>query len=244
MSMQPQIRSISGEGKPRLCLVKADAIYTSGSGTTFALLTITVSADLTSAGILAGHRISSYQTNSGQPDKFTWAKVLSIVCGATTTITVDGWTNGVPSNGQLFTVDGFVMDLPWCYEMTETFDPDVLVHSLWRQDSGTKDDPKFRGWKYQCDLDYSQYTRPEDIIALRPALGMGPNDYLLLMPHVDQSGFNYRVYYAGAVKISRFGLTPGYKQLVLSFKATENLPSWPLIDGYGMCYGSSYGYYL
>jgi hypothetical protein len=240
----PTIATINGQGKPRLLCIKEEALYFSGTGTVYSSTGITVSEDVGAGAILAGMRVSSYVIAAGLPDKLTWGKVKSVDAGASSTIVVDGWSQGTPSNAQPFTVDGFVMDLPYCYELEEKFTPDLLLHELWAQERGTKIETEFHGWEYQCSLDYSRWIAAETILTLQPALSMGANDQLVLIPHADQPGFNYRVFYAGPVSISKYGLAKGYKKPVFVFRCNENLASWPLIDGYGMHYGENYGYYL
>ena len=232
--------SIAGEGYPRLLRLCEIAMYTSGSGTTYTAGGVTVTEAIGNTPKV-GLMISSYVITSGWPDKRTWAKILTATTGGSSVITVDAWSNGTPTNGQIFTVDGYVMDLPYCNELVEAPTADILEHLLWRQDKGSKSETEFRGWKYEWTLNYSVLISPDVLISMRPALSMGVRDQLVLIPHNDQPGFNYCVHYVGTTPFSKFGITKGYKGVSFVFRADENLASWPLLAGYGCAFATNYG---
>ena len=188
--------------------------------------------------VKSGHRIRSFVTVSGV-DKETWAKVISKP--ATNQLGIDAWTNGKPANGNVFRIDGFIADLPRTQEMTETFDPDVLIHSLFNGDNGSVKKIKMRGWKYTCVLDYSKYTNPDMLYDLRYILAQKATDQLILIPRIDAPQFQYDVYFSAPANLTKYGRSPGYRKTIFSFVNKFNLASWPLIDGYGTNYAGNYG---
>jgi hypothetical protein len=233
----PAIRHISGEGLPRLLLVGTN-LYTSAGSTTFTATSVVESGSpaLIAAGLQVGNLIRSFSVTSGQPNKPVYAKVTSID-DTSDTITVDEWIGGTPTNNQAFTIDGYVVDLPRCLELTETFDPDNLVHAVWPR----RKESKFRGWSYQCLLDYSQYVKPDTIAEMRNFLSAKATDRLILIPRRDAPGFQYNVYFNSSIRLSRIGKKPGYKKFMLPFQGKENLASWPILSGYGFGYAQNFG---
>ena len=239
----PQAKYISGSGKPRLMVLKATPLYTSGTGTTFTASSVSVTTNLTGL-VLPGMRITGYLVNTGYEPKAVYAKVLSAVYGSTSTLTVDSWVGGTPTNGQVIVADGYVMDLPYCKGegLVEVFEPDYNLHELYRGDRGTAVDLEFRGWKYNCVLHYEQYLKADTLLLMKPALSIGANDTLVIIPRVDTPGFNYVVYYSGPIQIARFpGVTAGHRNVAFGLKGVENVAGWPLISGYGTAYATVYG---
>jgi len=237
MNPNPSAVSINGTGKPRVIVTKADAFYTSGSSTTFTATTIeeTSITDWTALGIRVGMKIQTNVT-SGGIDYPSYAKVESLddVNGI---IAIDAWTNGTPTNGNVFEADGWIADLPFCQKLTQIMTPDVLVHSLYRSRKAAK----FYGWEPSFILDYAKYVSPDTIIALRHQLAARLDDLLVLIPHVDQPEFQYNVFYSTPVQIARFGISPGYRDAVFTFKGSEPIGSWPIVEGYGSGYSRTYG---
>lgn len=232
-------QSINGVGKPRLIVVK-ETIWSSSS-TTFISTGVTIGGapNLNSLGVRVNQRIASYAVIAGQPNKPVFGKITAID-DVTDFITVDEWVGGTPTNGQTVKGDGWVVDLPRCQDMTEQFTPDVLVHYLWR----SRKKAKQYGWIYKCILDYAKYMSADDILAMQQVLNLKPNDKLVLIPRRDNTAFQYNVYYADTVSLSRFGKAGGHKKPVFVFDASEPLASWPLNTGYGTGYAMNYGIQL
>jgi hypothetical protein len=240
MNLNPSIVSFGGVGKPRI-MVDDDLIYTATGTVAFTATTVSETGSPSLSQIRVNMRVRGIVT--GTPDKVSFGKVAA-VDDTNDIITVDAWTNGTPSAANKFTVEGWIIDLPYCNELTERFEPDYLTHELYRGDKGAKIDTLFRGWKYVCTLDYSRYISADTILSMRKALGPAKDKAITLIPHADQPGFNYEVLYDAAVDVSRYGISPGYRKPVFVFRCVENIPSWPLIDGYGMEYGTDYGNHL
>jgi len=185
-------------------------------------------------GLLPNQRIS---VDTGTAVSF--AKILSIDISnnAAPVLIVDGWSNGTPENGSAFVIDGVIADLPRCKEMTEIHSPSILLHHLYRGRTNAK---QF-GWTYQCTLDYSSYLSADAILGLIDQLNIGEEEALILIPRIDAPEYQYNVFYKDDVQISMFGLSPGYRKVVLSFEATE-LQCFPKpLTGYGAGYGWNYG---
>ena len=132
------------------------------------------------------------------------------------------------------------IDLPRCQEMTEIFTPDQLIHKLRR----SRKDTKFYGWEYRCILDYSTYTTGDMLDDLRPALNLGEDDRLILIPRKDAPEFQYNVLFVDPINLSLYGKSPGYRKPVFVFDAKELVASFPIRDGYGTHYATNYGYCL
>ncbi len=219
------------------------AFYESSGTTAYSATGITETGSPTYPPVIAGMRVSSFKTVSGV-DYPTFAKITAKATGALTIDTVVGWSNGTPSNGKRFLVDGWIADLPYCQRLAEKFDADDLVHELFAGDAGSVDEVKHRGWKYSLKFDYAKYISADTLISMRDFLSASKKDRLIVMPRVDKPGLNYVVRFIEPVELSRFGKSPGYKDAVFSFKALANVPSFPIENnraGYGTQFAQNYG---
>lgn len=213
------------------------AQYESTGTTTYTATTANETGSPTFANVLAGHRISSFRTVSGL-DYPTYGKVTAKATGV---LTVSEWNNGTPTGGKAFQIDGWVTDLPRCQEMTEIYEPDVLVHSLYAGDEGSREDTEMRGWKYWCVLDYSKYASADLLLSLRAQLNARGADQLVLIPRIDAPQFQYNVYFSDKFELSRFGISVGYRKPIFTLKSKENLAGILMISGYGTGYATLYG---
>lgn len=235
-----EILSINGLGTPRI-LTQTDVVLTD-SNTIFGTDSVGPFADLSSTptvvtGVLAGMRASSFAVVAGQPNKPVYGKVVS-TNPVNFLIYVDAWVPVAPTNGQPVSIDGWVIDLPICQQMTETFEPDQNVHNLFRNRLVSK----FFGWKYSCSLDYSQYILPDTLVDIRYALGKDTNKAMVLIPHVDKPEFQYNVIFDQPISHARFGIERGYKLVVFTFKGKETIAMYPIAaTGYGFGYATNYG---
>jgi hypothetical protein len=238
MSLIPRVKHISGIGTPRVIIVFAAPQYTSSASTTFDSGAAYESGQAF-AGVQANQRVMSYCMR-GTVQIPTFAKVTGKITGK---LLIDAWTNGTPTNGQRFYVDGYVVDLPRTQEdgMTETYNPDLLMHSIYAGGQGARMETKMRGWMYDCVLDYSKYASPDMLLDMKNVLAQGANDNLILIPRRDCPQFQYNVYFSGPISLSRFGLAPGYRKLIFAFKSKSNLAGWGMISGHGTNYGNNYG---
>jgi len=228
---------ISGVGLPRLIVVK-NTIYTSAGATTYTSSSVSEAGSPSLSALRVGHRITSYVVIGGdKPNKPVFGKITAID-EANDVITVDSWIGGTPTNGQTFIVDGFVVDLPRCQEMTEIFTPDQLVHKLRR----SRKETKFYGFDYQCILDYSAYATGDMFYDLLPALNLKQDDRLILIPRRDAPRFQYNVFFAESISLSLYGKTPGYRKPVFVFQTKESVATWRMVKlGYGTHHGTDYG---
>jgi hypothetical protein len=181
-------------------------------------------------------RISSFVV-SGALVSPTFAKVTAKATGI---LTVDAWTNGTPTGGQKFSIDGYIVDLPRTQEQPERFTPDTLIHSLYGGDEGSKLETKFKGFKYQCTLDFSAYASADMLMDLAKVLRCAPNDRLILIPRKDTPQFQYNVFLAEPFDLVKARLE-GHKKPVFVFAGKENIASYAVLGGYGTGYGTDYG---
>lgn len=231
------IKFISGEGKPRVVVVHATTIYDVSGATVFTATSVTLTGN-TFVKVRERHRVRSYQVIAGQPNKLVWAKVTAINAG-TYTVTVDAWVGGTPTNGQDLIFDGWVIDLPYCEELAETFAPDQLVHNLYQ----SRKDAEFYGYGYQAELNYDSLIEADVLLSLRPALNMNIDDALIFYPRSDRLGRGYNVMHGAAIKIARH-IDRSHKHVKFVFKGKENVPFPIPNSGYGFGYATNYGHQL
>ena len=209
------------------------ALYESSTGTVFTAASAQDPGQDISM-IRPGHRISAELANGS----LTFAKVVTVVSD---TITVDEWTNGTPTNGTFFAIDGWVVDLPRTGDggVVESFDPVMLVHELYDAEFGSRTETKFRGYKYSASLDYAAYIAGSVLRSLSVAFAVRGDDQLVLQPRKD-AGFYYNVYFAKAIEMKKLP-KGGYERMAFVFESKENIPSLPILSGYGSGYAMNYG---
>lgn len=181
--------------------------------------------------IVARMRVSNLA--SGFAGGLKYGKVTAV---AASVLTVDAWRGGTPTNGDVFVVDGWIVDLPRCQSLNETFEPDQLVHNLFR----SRKETKFFGYKYRCVLDYSRYIMADTLIDLREQLNLKEDDRLVLIPRADKPNFQYNVYLAEPINLALFGKSAGHKGVTFVLQGKENV-NFPTLSGYGFGYGTNYG---
>lgn len=236
MKFIPTFDRICGDGKPRILVIKQTAHYSSSGTTSYTATTAAETGTPSLKAVRAGMRIRSTVTRSGLPDLEVYGRITA-VNDTTDTITVAEWIGGTPTNANAFVVDGYVIDLPYCYALVERFVPDQTVHRLYR----SRKSSVFYGWQYRATLDYSQWISADTLISMESALNISGTDRLVLIPRVDDPGTNYNVIYDGEISIQRYGKGPGHRGPVFSFSGTENV-AWPIpTGGYGFEYAYEYG---
>jgi hypothetical protein len=234
MTIKPTFTRINGDGKPRILVIKATATWTSSDETAFTS-TGGAAVDLP-ATVHAGMRARSYVVRASLPSLEVYGKILTT---NTTSgdFTVAQWVGGTPTDGQIVTVDGYVIDLPYCAALVETFTPDQLIHRLWRSRKASI----FYGWGYSVRLDYATWIAADTLIDMYQALNISGSDKIVLIPRVDKPGNSYNVIYDGDISIQRFGRGPGHRGVTFGFVGTENV-AWPIPNqGYGFSYSYVYG---
>ena len=186
-------------------------------------------------GTSVGQRVSVIPSSSGS-DPIRWGKITGV---AASVLTIDEWVNGTPTNtiAGATKIDGWIADLPYCYELTETFTPDVLMHELYRKRRSTK----HYGWLYRATMNYSVFISGDTMLAIRWHLNMKTNDRLILMPRKDTPAFNYNVYFSDSFDMSMFAKGQGHKKPVFVLEGKESISSFPILAGYGTNFGNLYG---
>jgi len=236
MSILPTSTRLSGSGKPRILVIKQTAHYTSTGTTAYTATSASETGSPSLKAVRAGMRIRSSVTRTGLPDLEVYARITA-VNDTSDLITVAEWIGGTPSAAAVFVVDGYVIDLPYCQGLTETFTPDQLIHNLWR----SRKSSLFYGWQYSAVLDYSAWIAADTLIDMYPALNLSGTDKIILIPRVDKPGNSYNVIYEGGISIARFGAGAGHKGVQFGFSGKENV-AWPIPQsGYGFQYGYTYG---
>jgi len=190
--------------------------------------------------VRAGMRVvSGYARSGGSADKIVYGRITAIDRTGFVITIAAGWVGGTPDNGKTFKVNGWVIDLPYCFDLTETFTPDQLLHNLWRS---RIEQAEWYGWGYAAALDYAKHIRADVLLSMRPALNLKKGDMLILVPHIDKPQYNYAVIYGDPVSLSRYGLSPGHRKVAFGFRGTEPIATWPMPEsGWGFGYGTRYG---
>jgi hypothetical protein len=227
------IQFIAGGGKPRLIVVHATATPISDNSTQYQPNIVVATNIGTNYGVKVGMRIHSFRLIDGQPDRKVWGKVTAIDAHR---LFVDAWYGGTPTDGQICYRDGWVIDLPACQELTETFIPDQLTHDLYRSRKASL----FFGWEYKVELNYAEFIPANTLLELRPALNARPDDTLILIPRIDRPGRQYNVIFDGQIDLARH-VQRGHKKVVLKFRGKENVVFPTPSAGYGYRYGTNYG---
>lgn len=211
-------------------------IYESTGTTTFDATHANETGSPAFAAVKVNQRVLSFRVVSGLSYP-TFAKVLSKASGV---LTLDEWSNGTPTDGQKFRVDGYIADWPRAQGLIERYSPDYLLHELYRGDEGSETITQFRGYKYECELDYAQFLSADSLIDARYFFGAGKDDQLILIPRKDAPAFQYNVYLGNNFELAK-RRTTGYKRPVFVFKGKTNVQNYALVDGYGINYAGNYG---
>jgi hypothetical protein len=183
--------------------------------------------------ILPGMRVRGTVV-TGSLTETTYAKILSI---SGNTITVDAWTKGTPTDGQVFYVDGWVADLPRGQRLKQTFIPDKIVHNIYR----SKKSSKHYGYLYRAELDYSRYISGDTLLLMMRHLNMTQDDRLVFIPYVDAPN-EYNVMMNDPIDLELFGQGLGHRGVTLVFTGTEGVSGLPMSGtGYGYFYATNYG---
>jgi len=175
---------------------------------------------------------------TGVPDAVVIGKILTLDT-TNKIITVNAWEGGQPTAGRAYTVAGWVVDCPITLSTVQTFTPRLLTHELYLGRLTSE----FYGYEYECKLDWEKWLSADDLVTMREVLNFGTTDGIVLIPHIDQPGFNYNVITEDARTLSLYGRAGGHKGFSLKFKGTSLVP-FPVLDGYGSYYASVYGTYF
>lgn len=230
------IQFISGSGKPRILVVHAVAAAIGDGGHTYTSTQVFSNNIGVNYQVRLGMRVHSFRVIAGQPNRKVWGKVVAIDSGS---LTVDAWQGGTPTDFQGCFRDGWVIDLPYCEELLETFTPNQLLHEL----AWYRREALFFGYSYKARLDYKQFIDANTLLSLRPALNKREDDALILVPRIDRPGRQYNVLFDDAVQLSRH-VERGHKNVVLTFAGTESV-AFPIPQsGYGYGYAMNYGHQL
>jgi len=180
-----------------------------------------------------GFRFVAVDNNSsGDFDNFTFYEMgFSSTNGRATitaysdvdhTITTELWDYyNVDSD---VTVDQYVIDLPYCQSLVETFIPSFLKHPMFNGRVKTKK----KGWYYSAVLDYGDYLSLANIDKLK-WLYRDDVDFLVFFPRLDNPYISYRVDLTEEpFTISQRQQHLGHRLVSISIHGIERLASIPL----------------
>jgi len=186
--------------------------------------------------VQAGMRVVAQKARGGLPNLECYARITG-VNAVTGVLTVDQWVPSQPADGDTYSVNGWVIDLPYSQGIRQEFTPCQTVHSLWRK----RLDNRFYGYEYGCTVDFSQWIDADTLYLMRQALNPSEDDTLVIVPYTDKPGYNYEVIFDDTMALNLFGKGGGHRDFVMKFKGKYLVPMPLLASGYGFGYSLSYG---
>lgn len=151
-------------------------------------------------------------------------------------LTVAEWIGGTPNNTDTYVVNGWIVDLPYCQQLTQRFAPEQLVHELYRKRKASR----FYGYQYEATVDYSAFASADMLYLLDNVLNCGEDDALILTPYVDKA-WQYNVLLNQPLSLGLFGIAGGHRGVKLVFEG-KDLVAFPATgSGYGFSYALYYG---
>jgi len=215
--------------------------YYQTTGTTTYSTTTVVDTVALPSSIKVGMRIRALKTNAGFAGTLSYAKILSIDAG-TKTLTIDEWIGGTPTNGEKYVIDGWIADLPRCEELKEIFEPDNLIHPLYKSRLKVKS----FGWKYSAKLNYSTFLSPDVAFDMKEIVTFaisGSNENVQFIPRKEKYGIVYDVFFSDALEAILHQTQKGHKGVVFGLQGKSNVATPPFFSfgGYGTGYGQLYG---
>lgn len=237
---------IHGTGKPRI-LVNTNIIHTdsisavSGDSPSYSV-TLAVGGNL--AGLAATYGLINYilWTKNGDGE-VTWGRIIGYSETPNDVLTILDWSNGEADPGADCYIQNVVLDLPYCFRLTEMWMPDFIVHKLYNGNIYRRK----RGFYYSASLDYSNYIHKDNLEIFRQLLRTDRND-IWFYPRRDNLNVSYKVDISpdSEVVLNQIQHHLGHRSWVINLIGVERLPEVQIYDpeessGYGEDYGSSYG---
>jgi len=245
VSANPTYAVTTGTGKPRLIREMAAAIFTSSASTTFDTNTV-VDASAISTDIQLGMRVSATRrVNTGGQDfdYLSYGKVTQIDI-VLKKLWVDSWVGGVPTNGIVYKVDGWIADLPRTLEkgIEESCTQLKRVIKMYRNNLSVR----LYGFSYSAVLDFEKRFTPDAMFEMRGIFQQdldGDSQRLFLIPRVDKPGFNYEVFIDDDINAVLHPSGDFHSGIKLRFRGKRPLASlpWAQFGGYGFNFGRDFG---
>jgi len=217
---------LHGEGKPRLIIPQAfyDAqgirpAMTDTVGSVYQTYTIVFGGTPALSSALVGKQLITKNSY----DQATKGKIISYSNGGNA-VTVDFWDNLLPAAGKTITITNYVIDLPYCEQLVETFKPDLYpVKKLWN--TGRKV-VKLRGYYYYAALDYSSYTELSTLQPLQDVYNALRTQAMIFLPRRDNPNVNYSVEIdpdSGDLTLQQLTRHQGHKGLIIRLIGLDRL---------------------
>lgn len=152
----------------------------------------------------------------------------------TKVVTVAGWSKDLPSAGKTVQIRDFQIDLPYCQELLEWFEPDVLSRKL----SNGNIDNKKKGFYYKAILDYSSYMTSTDLESLRSLYRIDFKE-AEFFPRIDNYNLSYIVDIdpESQLEFAQLYHQQGHKYVKIAIKGLRRLSEAnlysPVTAGYG-----------
>lgn len=234
---------IHGTGKPRISITSLTPIHSNAVKSVVGLvLELNVAVDLANLDLLHGLvNAVVYSTNSS--GQSTYGKIVSYSETGGEYLTVESWSNSAPKVGNACWIQGYIIDLPYCQKLTESWFPDFIYTKLY----GGKIHTNKRGFYYVASLDYSGYAHKNTVLLFRQLLKKNTGS-VTFYPRVDNNAIAYKVELSPETEItlSQIQQHAGHRNLIINLVGVERLSEIPIYDGsvsggYGDDYGTNYG---
>lgn len=215
-------RVIHGVGKPRL-IIKEDYEVRTATSSTYNSVTV----DLIIPDYI--NRVLYGQSSEGNP---IYGKMIS---ESGLTYGVDEWYGGQPAANSEIYYGGRVLDLPYCYELRESFIEDNIKVKLTNGNINIKR----KGFWYSAFLDYSEFIDADTIKTIEPLLDTTTEFYLY--PRRDNQYINFLCQLDEGIQYRK--TRRGYKNFFLKIKGITRYSNIDLsrapdvaVYGYGEFY--------
>lgn len=236
---------IVGTGKPRIAVDYGDRDtfeFTYATSTLTLVTTNNLSELELSKGLI--NRVITAKNSTGEDTRVR----ITGYDNTTKILTVDAWTNGVPSHAVQNTlqISIFWLDLPYCQSLVERFSPDFISRKLY---SGNISILR-RGWYYSATLSYDRYVKKDMLLLLNRIYRVNAPDELWFYPRRDNGQIVYKVQLDPkyTTEIAQRPHHYGHLLFNLELMGIERVSQLPFTDtasvGYGDNYGGDYGDYL
>jgi len=243
---------IHGTGKPRILstetpvitdvvnslgagFVKLDTDYTTNMNNTYG----------TGNWTLVNRWIETFDANNDN----IYAKITSVDNSDIQKLYIDQWYGGdievanEPVAGHNIFIKGFIVELPYCENLTEQYELDARMRKL---ENGKMRIDK-RGWWYRAVLNYQSFIKKTVLQSLEFVFNLGENDFYFI-PRADNPDIFYQVNFPEdySLQFSQLRQHDGHSGINIVLVGMQrlrdiNLTSEPVYHAYG--YGEYYGYY-
>jgi len=214
---------IIGEGKPRIVIQEETAtVISSVTAIDQANKVVTLGTVTLTSAVL-----NRYLVTKNSDDEETKGKIIQFD-NDTDKVKTEGFDNGFPAAGAEATIINKVIDLPFCKEISEAYEP--VMGKEKTKYHNRKKIRTLKGFYYYATLDYSNYAKRSMLASLVDIYDATRGNAFLFYPRVDNSNVFYECEIDGAeyFNIAQHIKNQGHKYVKLSFEGLSMLTKIPL----------------